>query len=66
MSTKHEERTVPTPIRFDAATKRRVRAVAKRLGSNSSAIVRLATIRLLKEIDRTGELRLSNLSDTAA
>lgn len=51
-------KTVPTPIRFDQDTKSRVQEIARRLGSNSSQVVRLATLRLLDEIDRTGELRV--------
>ena len=51
-------KTMPTPVRFDSDTKRRVKVIARRIGSNSSSIIRLATIRLLEEIDRTGELRV--------
>lgn len=43
--------TVPVPIRLDPVTRDRLRAAARRMGSNPSAVIRFAIINQLGEIE---------------
>lgn len=43
--------TTPIPVRLDAPTKRRLRTAAKRLGSTTSAVIRLSIVNLLPQIE---------------
>jgi len=51
------KRTHPIPVRLDETTASRVKRASKRLGSNSSAVIRLALITQLDAIE-TGVLRI--------
>lgn len=43
--------TTPVPVRVDSLTHARIRRAAKKLGSNTSAIIRFAIINQLPQIE---------------
>ena len=51
-------RTIPVPVRISPETQVRIRKAAKKLGSNTSALIRFAVINQLPQIE-TGRIILN-------
>lgn len=45
-------KTTPVPVRLDEVTRSRLRRAAKTMGSNDSAVIRLAILIQLPDIER--------------
>lgn len=59
METRTPSKTKPIPVRLDKDTRTRVDAAAKKMASNRAAIIRLAIVLLLPDIE-AGKITFKN------
>lgn len=52
MANENQIKTKPVPVRLDTNTRARLRNAAKKMGSNSSAVIRFSILQQLPEIER--------------
>jgi predicted transcriptional regulator len=63
---KTKPRTVAVPVRLDSDLRHSLRTAARRTHTNVSALMRFAILKQLAEIERTGELRVSAVTNSPA